>query len=162
MVCVFCACLTNLNSRLPLCSLIAYLCSNPCVQTVLGPLIEHVRDVDKSSSELSSVARTLQNAFNLYIRTRPAASSESMKVCVCVRCANTLTSLAFLSACVLRRCSHAAHLCFYKHLLAHTRNITHTHTHTQPTVACTPATARRSASNNAGCSASLSAWRCGQ
>jgi hypothetical protein len=55
----------------------------PRLQTVLGPIIEHVREVDKSASELSGVARTLQNAFGLYIRTRPAASSESMKVCVC-------------------------------------------------------------------------------
>jgi len=47
---------------------------------VLGPIIEHVREVDKSASELSGAARTLANAFNLYLRTRPAASSESVKV----------------------------------------------------------------------------------
>eukprot|EP00967_Tisochrysis_lutea_P037376 scaffold44929_cov24-Tisochrysis_lutea.AAC.2 len=48
-------------------------------QAVLGPIIEHVREVDKAASELSGMVRTLSNAYNLYLRTRPAASSESVK-----------------------------------------------------------------------------------
>ncbi|KAF5837577.1 putative ATP-dependent RNA-helicase [Dunaliella salina] len=53
-----------------------------CVQAVavLGPIIEHVREVDKAASELSGMGRTLSNAYNLYLRTRSAASSESVKV----------------------------------------------------------------------------------
>lgn len=47
--------------------------------TLLGPCIEHLREVEAAATELNSVARTLSNAYKLYLRTRPAPSPESSK-----------------------------------------------------------------------------------
>ncbi|KAL6751022.1 DEAD-domain-containing protein [Haematococcus lacustris] len=48
---------------------------------LLSPQIEHLRELHACSTDLSSVERTLSNAFALYLRTRPPASAESVKRC---------------------------------------------------------------------------------
>lgn len=48
-------------------------------QVFLDPVIEHVREVIESHTDLSSAQRSLTNAFQLYLRTRPGASSESVR-----------------------------------------------------------------------------------
>jgi ATP-dependent RNA helicase DDX54/DBP10 len=49
------------------------------LQVVLSPITEHVKSLESSASELCGMRRSLTNAFNLYLRTRPAASPESTK-----------------------------------------------------------------------------------
>ncbi|KIZ06170.1 hypothetical protein MNEG_1790 [Monoraphidium neglectum] len=46
---------------------------------ILEPLQDHLRAAVDAAGDLASVQRTLQNAYSLYLKTRPAASSESVK-----------------------------------------------------------------------------------
>eukprot|EP00879_Flechtneria_rotunda_P002941 GHRR01003158.1.p1 GENE.GHRR01003158.1~~GHRR01003158.1.p1 ORF type:complete len:643 (+),score=244.56 GHRR01003158.1:1343-3271(+) len=46
---------------------------------ILDPLIEHVRQLIASKQDLAGAQRSLTNAYNLYLKTRPAASAESVR-----------------------------------------------------------------------------------
>lgn len=46
---------------------------------VLDPLIEHLKDAVESNTDLEGAQRSLSNAFTLYCKTRPAASTESSR-----------------------------------------------------------------------------------
>ncbi len=45
---------------------------------LISPQAERLREVEAAAPELSGAARSLANAFSLYVRTRPAASPESV------------------------------------------------------------------------------------
>lgn len=47
--------------------------------SILEPLQEHLHNAIAAAEDLSGVQRTLTNAYSLYLKTRPAASSESVK-----------------------------------------------------------------------------------
>lgn len=46
---------------------------------VLDPLIEHLLELVAATPELEGMQRSLRNAYGLYLKTRPAASSESVR-----------------------------------------------------------------------------------
>lgn len=46
---------------------------------LLDSLIEHIRDVTEAKQDLAGMGRSLTNAYALYLKTRPAASSESVR-----------------------------------------------------------------------------------
>lgn len=46
---------------------------------VLGPLVEHVREVIDGCADLETMQTTLANAWGMYCRTRPPPSSQSVK-----------------------------------------------------------------------------------
>ena len=48
-------------------------------QVVLDPILEHLKDLQQSVPELACAQRSIANAYALYIKTRPPASSESSK-----------------------------------------------------------------------------------
>jgi hypothetical protein len=48
-------------------------------QIVLDPIIEHLLAVIESHADLEGAQRSLNNAFKLYVKTRPTASSESSR-----------------------------------------------------------------------------------
>jgi hypothetical protein len=45
----------------------------------LDPLIEHLLDAVASKQDLAGMGKSLTNAYALYLKTRPAASSESVR-----------------------------------------------------------------------------------
>jgi hypothetical protein len=47
--------------------------------SLLEPLQDHLRDVVEATQDLVGAQRSLNNAYTLYLKTRPAASSESAK-----------------------------------------------------------------------------------
>jgi hypothetical protein len=46
---------------------------------VLEPLVDHLREVVGKYAELEGAQRSVDNAFKLYVKTRPTASSESSR-----------------------------------------------------------------------------------
>lgn len=46
---------------------------------LLDPLIEHILDLVGAKQDLTGMQRSLSNAYSLYLKTRPAASSESVR-----------------------------------------------------------------------------------
>jgi hypothetical protein len=45
----------------------------------LDPLIEHILDLVGSKQDLAGMQRSLSNSYSLYLKTRPSASSESVR-----------------------------------------------------------------------------------
>ena len=46
---------------------------------LLEPVQEHLKEVIEATQDLAGAQRTLANAYGLYLKTRPAASSESVR-----------------------------------------------------------------------------------
>lgn len=46
---------------------------------ILEPIQDHLRQVIDATQDLYGAQRSLHNAYGLYLKTRPAASSESVK-----------------------------------------------------------------------------------
>ena len=47
--------------------------------SLLGPMVEYTRELVRSHAELECAGNTLDNAFGLYLKTRPPASTQSAR-----------------------------------------------------------------------------------